>query len=165
MPSRAFAGLTDEDLGRIIAFLKSLPERPGPGPVISLGPLGRIGIATGQYKTEVQLIAETVPPPEVSGEEPAFGRYLARTICAHCHGTDLRGDSSPDGTSPTLRVVAAYSAEAFTQLLRTGVALGGRQLKEMGAVAREETSQLNDAEIAALYSYLHAMPDAPPGRP
>jgi mono/diheme cytochrome c family protein len=165
MPSRAFAGLTDEDLGRIIAFLKSLPERPGPGPAISLGPLGRIGVATGQYKTEAQLIAETVPPPEVAGEEPAFGRYLARTICAHCHGTDLRGDSSPDGTTPTLRVVAAYPAEAFTQLLRTGIALGGRQPKEMGAVAREETSQLTDAEIAALYSYLHAMPDAPPGRP
>jgi hypothetical protein len=61
--------------------------------------------------------------------------------------------------------VAAYPAEAFTQLLRTGIALGGRQPKEMGAVAREETSQLTDAEIAALYSYLHAMPDAPPGRP
>jgi cytochrome c553 len=165
MPSRAFAGLTDEDLGRILAFLKSLPERPGPGPAISLGPLGRIGVATGQYKTEVQLIAETVPPPDVAGEEPAFGRYLARTICAHCHGTDLRGDSNPSFTTPTLRVVAAYSAEAFTQLLRTGVALGGRQLKEMGAVAREETSQLNDAEIAALYSYLHAMPAGPPGRP
>ena len=165
MPSRAFAGLTDEDLGRIIAFLKNLPERPGPGPAITLGPLGRIGVATGQYKTEAQLIAETVPPPEVGGEEPAFGRYLARTICAHCHGTDLRGDSSPDGTTPTLRVVAAYPAEAFTQLLRTGIALGGRQPKEMGAVAREETSQLTDAEIAALYSYLHAMPDAPPGRP
>ena len=161
MPSSTFAGLTDEDLGRIIAFLKSLPERPGPGPAISLGPLGRIGVATGQYKTEAQLIAETVPPPEVAGEEPAFGRYLARTICAHCHGTDLRGDSNPDGTTPTLRVVAAYSAEAFIQLLRTGVALGGRQVKTMRAVAREETSQLTDAEIAALYSYLHTMPDAP----
>jgi hypothetical protein len=32
----------------------------------------------------------------------------------------------------------------------------------MGAVAREEVSHLTDAEIAALYSYLHAMPDAPP---
>jgi len=163
MPSRAFAGLTDEDLGRILAFLKSVPERPGPGPSISLGPLGRIGVATGKFKTEGQLIAETVPPPEVAGEEPAFGRYLARTICAHCHGTDLLGDSNPSFSSPTLRVVAAYPAEAFTQLLRTGVALGGREVKTMGAVAREEVSLLTDAEIAALYSYLHSMPDAPPG--
>jgi len=165
MPSRAFTGLTDEDLGRIIAFLKSLPERPGPAPSISLGPLGRVGVATGKFKTEAQLIAETVPPPEVAGEEAVFGRYLARTICAHCHGTDLRGDSNPDFTSPTLRVVAAYPAEAFTQLLRTGVALGGRQVKTMGPVARKELSLLTDAEIAALYSYLHALPDGPPGRP
>lgn len=161
MPSRAFAVLSDDDLGRIIAFLKSLPERPGPGPAIALGPLGRIGVATGKFKTEAQHIAETVAPPEIAGEQPAFGRYLARTICAHCHGTDLRGDSNPDFTSPTLRVVDAYSPEAFTQLLRTGVALGGRQVKVMGAVARQELAYLNDGEVAALYSYLHAMPDAP----
>ena len=30
----------------------------------------------------------------------------------------------------------------------------------MGAWARNNLSQLTDAEIAALYSYLHAMPDA-----
>jgi hypothetical protein len=35
----------------------------------------------------------------------------------------------------------------------------------MGPVARKELSLLTDAEIAALYSYLHAMPDGPPGRP
>jgi cytochrome c553 len=162
MPSRAFVGLTDADLARIIAFLESLPERAGPGPSVALGPLGRIGVATGKFKTEAQLIAQTVPPPEVAGEQPTFGRYLARTICAHCHGTDLRGDSNPDFTSPTLRVVAAYSPDAFAALLRSGVALGGRQLKTMGAVARAELSQLTDAEIAALYAYLHAMPDAPP---
>jgi cytochrome c553 len=162
MPSRAFVGLTDADLARIIAFLKSLPERPGPGPSIALGPLGRIGVATGKFKTEAQLIAETVPPPEVAGEQPVFGRYLARTICAHCHGTDLRGDSNPDFTSPTLRVVAAYSPDAFTALLRDGVALGDRPLKTMRAVARAELSELTDAEIAALYAYLHAMPDPSP---
>lgn len=50
MPAEAFVLLTDEDLGRIIAFLKSLPSVDGPGPSISLGPLGRIGLAVGQFK-------------------------------------------------------------------------------------------------------------------
>ena len=160
MPSEGFLLLTDEDLGRIIAFLKSLPAVEGPGPSFSVGPVGRVGIATGKLKLVAQLIADTVPPPEATSEEATHGRYLARTSCVQCHGTDLRGASNPDFTSPDLQVVAAYSPEAFAQLLRTGVALGGRKLGVMGAWAQSNLSQLTDAEIVALYVYLHALPDA-----
>lgn len=158
MPSAAFVGLTDGDLGRIIAFLKSLPAASGLEPSVSIGPFGRVGLAVGRFKVEAQFIAEAIPPPEATSEEAANGRYLARTICAHCHGTDLRGVSVPN-PSPNLQVVAAYSPEAFTQLMRTGVALGGRNLETMSPWARKLLSQLTDAEIAALYSYLHTMPD------
>jgi mono/diheme cytochrome c family protein len=159
MPSDVFVGLTDEDLGRIISFLKTLPAVAGPGPSLSLGPLGRIGVAFGKFKTAAQLIAETVPLPDATNEEAAYGRYLARTSCAQCHGTSLRGTSNPDFTSPTLQVVAAYSPETFAQLLRTGVALGGRNLRTMSPWARQHLSHLTDSEIAALYSYLHTMPE------
>lgn len=160
MPSDVFVVLTDEDLGRIIAFLKSLPVVEGPGPSISAGPLGRVGLATGKFKLAAQLIAETVPPPEAPNEEAAHGRYLARTICAECHGAALRGDSNPDFTSPDLRVVAAYSPDAFAQLLRTGVAIGGKSVGVMSAQAQNNLSYLTDVEIAALYSYLHSLPEA-----
>jgi len=156
MPSEALVTLTDADLDRILAFMKSLPAVEGPGPSVSLGPVGRIGVAIGKFKTVAQLIAEAVPPPEATSEEAAFGRYLARTICAECHGSDLRGASNPDFTSPGLAVVAAYSPDAFTELLRTGVALGGRTLPVMGPRARENLSYLTDAEITALYGYVHA---------
>ena len=136
MPAEAFVLLTDEDLGRIIAFLKSLPAVEGPGPSVSLGPLGRIGVAIGQFKTVAQLIAETVPPPEASSDEAAHGRYLARTICAQCHGTSLRGASNPDFTSPSLQVVAAYSPEAFTQLMRDRRGTRGTEPRTMGPWAR-----------------------------
>jgi mono/diheme cytochrome c family protein len=155
MPSEAFVALTDADLGRILGFLKSLPAVEGPGPAISLGPAGRIGLVAGKFKTARQLIAEAVPPPEAASEEAAFGRYLARTVCAECHGGDLRGASNPDFTSPSLQVVAAYSPDAFNKLLRTGEALGGRSLPVMGPRARQNLSQLTDVEITALYSYLH----------
>ena len=158
MPAEAFVVLTDEDLGRIIAFLKSLPTVAGPDPSVSLGPLGRIGIAIGKFKTAAQLIAETVPPPVATSEEAAYGWYLARTTCSPCHGTSLGGDSNPDFSSPSLQVVAAYSPESFAQLLRTGVALGARTLDTMSPLARNNLSYFTDAEIAALYSYLHAMP-------
>jgi hypothetical protein len=62
----------------------------------------------------------------------------------------MRGASNPEFTSPSLQVVVAYSLDAFTQLLRTGVALGGRQLPVMSPRARENLSHLTDAEITAL---------------
>ena len=160
MPAEEFALLTDEDLGRIIAFLKSLPAVNGPGPSVELGPLGRIGVVAGQFKPVAELIAETVPPPEATNEQGKYGRYLARTTCAGCHGTSLRGASNPDFTAPDLQIVGAYSAEQFAQLMRAGVALGGRNLETMSPVAREHLSHLTDAEIAALYGYLHTMPAA-----
>jgi Cytochrome c. len=160
MPAEAYALLTDEDLGRIIAFLKSLPAVEGPGPSLSLGPLGRIGVVTGEFKTVAQLIAETVPPPDATSEEAAHGRYLARTICAECHGTSLRGDSNPDFTSPSLQLVAAYSPESFSQLMRAGVGLGGRELRTMSPTARQRLSLLTDSDIAALFDYLHHLPEA-----
>lgn len=159
MPSETFSDLNDEDLGRIIAFLKSLPKSTGPGPSISPGPIGRLGLVVGKFKMAAQLIADSVPPPEATNDEARHGRYLARTICAECHGTSLRGASNPDFTSPDLRVVAAYSRDAFAQLLRTGVAIGGRDVGVMSAQARNNLSQLTDSEIAALYSYLHSMPE------
>ena len=162
MPSEAFVELTDADLGRIIAYLRTLPMAPGPAAATSLGPAGRAGVAMGKFKVVAELIAETVPPPVATTDEAKFGRYLARTVCGGCHGPDLRGASNPEFTSPSLQAVTAYSPEAFARLMRTGVPLGEQKLKTMGPVAVKNLSKLNDAEIAALYSYLHASP--PPGK-
>jgi cytochrome c553 len=127
---------------------------------VSLGPGGRAGLAIGKFNTGAGLIAETVPPPNATNEQASYGRYLARSACAGCHGTNLRGTSAPE-PSPGLQVVAAYPAEAFTELMRTGVPLGGRNLGMMREVARDNLSSMTDVEIAALYSYLHELPSAP----
>jgi mono/diheme cytochrome c family protein len=162
MPSEGFVGLTDADLGRIIGFLRTLPAVPGHEPSLRLGPLGRIGFALGKFKVAAQLIADSVPLPEATNQQAALGRYLARTTCPQCHRADLRGTSNPSFTSPNLQVVAGYTLEGFTRLLRTGVPLGGRNLATMGPWARDHLSYFTDAEIGALYSYLHAMPQAVP---
>jgi cytochrome c553 len=158
MPAEEYMWLSDADLGRILAFLKSLPPADGPGPSTAPGPLGRIGLVSGKFKTVAQLIADAKPPPEAAGEQATFGRYLARTTCTGCHGTDLRGASTPDFVAPDLRIAGAYSLDQFTGLIRRGEAIGGRQLATMGPWARRALSQLSDTEIAALYSYVHGLP-------
>ncbi len=160
MPSEIFAPLSDADVGRIIAFLRSVPPVAGPGPSISVGPLGRLYLLDGRVETAVARIAESVPPPPATSPEGAFGRYLARTICAGCHGSDLHGASRLTFVSPSLAVVAAYSPDAFAHLMRTGVALGGRLLPVMSPRAQRNLSSLTDEEIAALYSYLRALAGA-----
>jgi cytochrome c553 len=160
MPAEAFVAMSDEDVARLIGFLRSMPPLPGPGPHVALGPLGRIGVVAGKFQTAAQRIAASRAPAEATTPEQQLGRYLARTVCAECHGTDLHGDANPDFTSPDLAVVAAYTPETFTGLLRTGTALGGRQVGMMSEQARNNLSQLTDAEIAALYSYLHGLPAA-----
>ena len=158
MPAEEYMSLTDADLGRIMAFVKSLPLADGPGPSTTPGPLGRIGLVTGKFKTVAQLIADAKVPPEATGEQATFGRYLARTTCTSCHGTDLRGASTPDFVAPDLRIAGAYSLEQFTDLMRKGEGIGGRKLETMGPWARQALSQFKDEEIAALYAYLHGLP-------
>jgi len=55
---------------------------------------------------------------------------------------------------PTLRIVAAYSVEDFSTLMKTGKPIGDRELKLMGGVSRWRYSRLTDSEINAVYDYL-----------
>ncbi len=150
----AYSGLSDTDLGAILAFLRQATPEPGLPAELDARWLGRLGLVLGKYRPEAELIPhDSPPPPAVTPEEPlAHGRYLARTICTECHGSDLRG--SPDGSTPDLRIAAAYSPQTFARLLREGVPLDGRALGLMGRVAVGRFRYLTDAEVADLYRYL-----------
>jgi mono/diheme cytochrome c family protein len=162
MPSMAFTHLSDEDLSRIIAWLRSVPEVAGPRARVELGPLGRLGVVMGKFKTMKQTMIDAPSPPPATNKDAQLGRYLAQSACAECHGTDLRGADHGEFIATSLQIAKAYSAEQFTALMRTGVAIGGRDnLPMMSRYARENLSAMNDAEIAALYAYLHELPDAP----
>ncbi len=157
MPAEMFSVLSDADLGKILAYLRSVPRMPGPGPTVRLGPLARLGIVLKKYEPAVPLVhradslTATFPSP---GDSTARGAYLARTSCTECHGVALSG--AQDGATPDLKIVAGYSSEAFTRLMRTGKGLGDRELGLMSEAARGRFSHFTDAEIAALRAYLMA---------
>lgn len=157
MPSSMFYHLSDGDLGTIIAFLKSQTPGDAQLPSSKVGPLGRLMFFYYKRLFGTILAAEEVdhgaPRPEPTVDESAeYGRYLAMTVCTECHGNDLRG--GPDGFSPTLAVVVAYSVEDFHKLMREGEPVGGRELDLMAEVARSRFSHFTDSEINSLHAYL-----------
>jgi mono/diheme cytochrome c family protein len=162
MPSEMFSGPTDEDLGKILAYLRSVPPHPGPAPERRLGPIARVAFVAGKLRPAAELVRtaslliRTYPE---DGDSTAAGAYLARTSCTECHGLDLRGgDAAPD-----LRIAAGYSFEGFTGLMRGGKALGNRELPLMSSVARGRFSHFTERELLVLYTYLvarAAMPDS-----
>ena len=156
MPSPMFYHLTDTDLGRIIAFLRSLPVGNGPETEVHFGPLGRFELLRHPdyaYAEEIARDAPWLAAEDLVGERMK-GHYLAMTSCPECHGMDFRG--APDGSAPDLTVVGSYSAEHFARLMKEGIAVGERELPMMSEIARVRFSQFQDDEVRALYDFLSA---------
>ena len=151
MPSSVFYHLDDADLGGLIAYLRTLPDKgSGTLPATSMRLLARIGVVAGKYKLEPAEITHDAPRLP-NGPDPAGrGEYLAKSTCSECHGQRLEGSEE----TPALSIVAAYSQAEFARLMREGVPRDGRKLGLMGDVARSRFVHLTDEEVGALYAYL-----------
>jgi mono/diheme cytochrome c family protein len=168
MPSAMYAGISDEDLGKVIGYLRSLPQVRDTLPDRRLGLMARyfVLIEDGVLQAaNVDPAAAHPPSPDsltpASPREDtlALGRYLAHTGCPECHGPDLRGSS--DGGPPDLRIAAAYTPESFRKFFQDGMGLGGRDLGLMTAVAKFRGGRLTDDEARALHAYLSTLADRP----
>jgi mono/diheme cytochrome c family protein len=157
MPSAQYSRLTDAETTALVHAIRQQPRGGTQMPPISVGLLGRIGIATGKFKMQPDLVAEYAERmPADLGPQFAFGHHLAMTNCAECHGSTLNGgEPKPELKAPDLSIVGAYDLPKFTRLMRTGVPASGKKLELMDEIARKDLSHYNDAEIAALYAYLH----------
>ena len=156
MPSAQYARLTDAEVAALIHAIRQQPRGGTQTPAISVGPLGRIGIATGKFKMQPDLVAEYAERlPADLGPNFAAGRHLAMTNCAECHGSTLGGgEPKPGLKAPDLSIVGAYDLPKFTRLMRTGVPASGRKLELMDEISRNDLSHYKDQEIGALYAYL-----------
>jgi cytochrome c553 len=156
MPSAQYSRLTDGEVAALISAIRVQPRGGRQTPPIKLGPLGRIGLATGKFQTQpekVSAYAQSLPAD--LGPRFARGRHLAVTACSECHGAALNGgEPQPDLKAPGLSMVGAYDLPAFVRLLRTGVPSSGKQLTLMEEVAKADFSHLTDKEIAVLHAYL-----------
>lgn len=158
MPSESFQHLSDQEVAALIAMIRRLSRGGNDVPANVYGPLGRLGLAMGKFKTAPELVTEyAVQEPAPAGAEVEPGRHVAMLYCSACHAADLTGkEVEPGKISPDLIIAGAYDLDAFRKLLRTGIPASGNKLPMMGPTARSDLSHLNDSEIAALHSYLVA---------
>ena len=159
MPSNGYGAVSDADMGDLIAFIRSKPVGGPDHPVAWLGLPNRWKLVTGKLELGGQMAqaAAAVAPVDL-GPAHARGRYLARTVCAECHGADLKGhpEGPPGHNPPNLVIAGSYELADFRHFMKTGKAAGGRELPLMSEVARERFSHLPDEDVAALWGYLKA---------
>jgi len=162
MPSEIFQHLSDQEVAALIAMVRAQPRGGSETPGNSYGPIGRLGVVMGKFKTAPALVADysTTEPGRV-GQQFEPGRRLAVLYCSSCHNADLSGkEVKPGESSPDLTIAGAYDVPAFKTLLRTGKPASGKNLPLMGPTARSDLSHMTDEEIEQLHAYLVARAQA-----
>jgi mono/diheme cytochrome c family protein len=156
MPAESYQYMRDDEAAAILAFLRSLKPKgsPQPGPKVSL--IVRAGLVAGIFKNTAQEIADDRPALDL-GTHYEQGRHLAMLACGSCHTPSLSGrPEGPPFVTPDLLAAASYERGDFYKFMRTGKALGDRELPVMSATARTLFSHFTDDEVGQIYDYLVA---------
>jgi mono/diheme cytochrome c family protein len=164
------AHLSDEDLGAIIAYIKSVPPvdhktngkqfTPLANILFTLGALPPLPVEVVSHKIHV-----TAPEPGATVE---YGEYMVNTHdCRICHGANLNGGPFPDPTitkiSPNLTPggeIAYWTEEQFINTIRTGTTPGGHEL-DPKFMPWKDFANLYDDELKAIFMYLQSVPNMP----
>lgn len=155
-----FYNLSDEDLGTILALIRSQAPCEGTEAEVKPGILTRLELVPGKFPPYAQEIDHTAARlPKDTTDPVAFGRYLATTSCSECHGMDFQGD--PNYAIPSLTMASGYSDADFARLMRTGIALGNRELGLMSQVARSRFANFTDVEVKSVHAFLRTLGTPP----
>ncbi|MFN8383125.1 MAG: c-type cytochrome [Anaerolineales bacterium] len=170
MPSHTFRFFSDEDLGDIIAYLKSAPPVDKEVREPNFTPLGKAMLGAGLFGDSV-LVAEKIitdssitPTYPAAGVTPEYGQYLVNVSgCHDCHGVDLSGGKSADPSAipaPNLTAggeLVAWKEADFIKAIRTGLTPTNRQL-DPAQMPWEHFKNFSDDELKAIWAYLDSLP-------
>ncbi len=165
MPATDFQGMSNQDVGRIIAYMRTVPAVDNTPPALRAGPVGRILYFLG--KIPVFISAEKIdhnaePVSEVKpGLTVEYGKYIAQT-CTGCHNYQLTGgpiQGAPPEWPPASNITNAglkgYNEEQFITALRTGKRPNGSEINAI--MPWRNLSKMTDTEIKALFQYLKTL--------
>lgn len=173
MPSEDYALLSNEDLGALIAYLKSAPPVDRASVPVKVGPLARALLLAGKMPIAAERIdhARVQPPTATPGVTPEYGRYIAAATCAGCHNPSFSGgkiDVGPPDWPPSANLtpdasgrLAKWSEADFIAALRTGRRPDG---SEINPIMPRNFGKMDDVELKALWAYLKTVPAKPTGQ-
>ena len=172
MPSENIGQMSDQDLGCLIAYLKTVdPIEKKQGPTnftFTAKVMAGAGMFGNLYPYDVidHDAVHHISAPNISSD-PAYGEYFSKFIgCKSCHGAQLNGGISPDPVSPPAPNITAggnlgkWTATQFIETVRNGKTPEGKVLKAEfmpwpGIGAHSEV------ELEGLYNYLKSLPALP----
>jgi cytochrome c553 len=167
MPTDDYHHLSDDDLGALIAFLKSLPPTTADLPTDELHPYGRLRFALGRFDLlPAERVDRSTPrPPAVAVDlSPAYGEYLVLIAgCARCHGEGLSGGvvpGAPSGARPAANLTPTglgnWSEADFVRAMRAGRRPDGSAIDT--AMPWPYFAQMSDLELRAIWAFLSVGP-------
>ncbi|HWA09387.1 MAG TPA: cytochrome c [Opitutaceae bacterium] len=171
MPSDEYSHFSDEDLGAVIAFVKTVPPVARDRVEIKLGPVSRVLVAIGKMKLAAETIdhANLKPPSVMPGITAEYGKYLAAG-CTGCHGSNYSGgkiEIGPPDWPPAANLtphsdghLSKWSEADFVATLRTARRPDGT---ELNPVMPRAFGQMNDTELKALFAFLKTLPPTATG--
>lgn len=173
MPSLEYSQLSDQDLGELVAYLKTVPAVDRERVPTSYGPVTRFLLTVSPEKMIAANSinhAEAGPPAVAKGPTVAYGRYLSAG-CIGCHGPNLSGGKidigppdwplaanltpHPDGQ------IVKWSEQDFISVIRSGKRPDG---SELNPVMPRLFGQMDEVELKALYAYLRSLPPVARGQ-
>jgi cytochrome c553 len=169
MPSKEYAHFSTDDMGALVAYLRTLAPVDRATKPVEVGPVARLLLLTGTIRLSADVIdhANLAPATVIPGVTADYGRYLA-VGCTGCHGTDFHGgkiaegppdwppaaDLRPSAGAPT----ANWTEADFFKALRTGRRPDGT---ELSPVMPRSFGSLSDMELKALWTYLRSLKPEP----
>ena len=166
MPSADYQQATDEDVGRIIAYIRQVPAVDREAPARRAGPIMRmLLVMQGDQLLQAAAVEQTAPhtPSLVAGPTVEYGRYMA-SGCRGCHGPDYSGGPTGEpGAPPAANIspdsatgIGAWTRDDFDRAVRTGRRPDGRELSSF--MPWSAFSVATDDEVTAMWLYLRTVP-------
>jgi mono/diheme cytochrome c family protein len=166
MPSAEYQHLTDEDVGRLVAYVKQAHPVDRETPPRKPGPIMRM-VAVLQADGLLQAVrvdqtarheASRIPEPTAE-----YGEYLAQS-CKGCHTSDFSGGPPAEPNTPPASNITpdsatgmgAWTLEDFDRAFRQGRRPDDRELSP--AMPWPSFSVATDDEVRAIWLYLRSVP-------
>src|SRR5690606_29037362 len=174
MPSEDFLAMSDRELSDIVAYIRSLPPVDNVVPASTLGPVGKILLATGKFRLSVDAIdherahRSDAPPAEETLE---FGAHIAQ-VCTGCHRGSLEGGpivQGPPDWAPAANLtphedgLAGWTFEQFERVMREGIRPDGQRVRAPMTLVTPFAAKMTETELRAIWLHLRSLDPAPTG--